>query len=69
MIQVVDDRDITGWYVTLAFDTRDQPHIEYYVAQSSLQYAFWNGAAWQQQTVIAANNAIRALSLDLDADN
>ncbi|WP_322496947.1 hypothetical protein [Chloroflexus sp.] len=70
VIHVVDETDITAWYVTLALDSFDQPHIGYYNAsQASVQYTFWNGAAWQRQIVISANNAIRALSLDLDADN
>ena len=46
------DSGNVGGYVSLSFDNQGYPGISYYdKANSSLKYAFYNGATWSTQTV------------------
>lgn len=53
-IEVVDSPDEVGRHLSLALDSFDRPHISYIDYTSSyttLNYAWWDGTAWQIETV------------------
>ena len=53
-IQTVDNSAWIEWYISLALDGSDAPHISYFAvgAQTSqLRYAEWAGGAWRRQVV------------------
>ena len=51
--EIVDSDYYVGLYNSLFIDTLDRPHISYIESQpnDALLYAFWNGVAWQNETV------------------
>jgi len=76
MIETVDSGDRTGFYMSLALDLSDNPHIsyqnrywdEYYeVWYYQLRYAWWTGSSWEIDT-IDSGDAGWYTSLALDAN-
>ena len=48
----MDTTGNTGFFSSLALDSQDHPHIAYYdLTNTSLRYAYNNGATWQFTTI------------------
>jgi len=54
-IQTVDVEGFNGLHTSVAFDSKDNPHISY-SAQNALKYAYWNGTAWNIQAIDVAGS-------------
>ncbi len=57
----------TGYDPSIALDSAGNPHISYYdESQKDLMYAFWNGTAWNIETVHATGNVGKQSSLAIN---
>ena len=55
-VQTVDDQGFNGLHTSVAFDSKDNPHISYFGENGGLKYAVWNGTAWSLQKVDVAGS-------------
>jgi parallel beta-helix repeat protein len=63
-----------GAYNSIAVDSKDNPHISYfdwdfYVYDGKIQYAAWNGTAWNIETIVSNTSGIQRISTSLDLDS
>jgi hypothetical protein len=66
-IEVVDDENDVGGYLSLALDSHDLPHISYYDgANGDLKYAYHDGEQWVIQVVDSEGDVGLHTSIELD---
>jgi hypothetical protein len=59
--------DTSGWYVSLALDSHDHPHISYFhLFEQTLKYAHWTGSEWDIQTIEKIGNVGGETSIAID---
>jgi hypothetical protein len=75
-IEILDGEvEDAGVFVTsLALDANGNPHIGYaldvfQIANDLLKYTYWNGSAWQTQTITALDPELETLDLSVDVDS
>lgn len=60
--------DVSGGYVSLAFDAQGRPNMSYYdAAAGDLKFGRWAGGAWQTQTIASQGTAGLYSNLAIDA--
>ncbi len=68
--EVVDNVGVAGWFISLALDQQENPHLSYYTSTPdyAVKYAHWDGDSWQIETVDASVGAIGGhTSIAIDA--
>lgn len=69
--EIVDSAGYVGTYTSIALDSHDYPHISYQaqirvggVAHYDLRHAWWNGSAWNIETVDTYTRLDSSIALD-----
>ncbi len=67
-IETVDDASTgVGKYSSIALDTFDNPHISYVDDENwNLKFAYFNGSAWEIETISTTEDVVQYTSLSLD---
>jgi hypothetical protein len=67
-IEIVDDRENSGWYPSFAFDPWGRPAISYNSPIANLTFVRWNGSTWDRDVVDHLGRVGAFSSLAFDAD-
>jgi len=74
-IEVVDPEEGSGWWISLALDGNEYPHISYLwtiyrsKGYTQLRYAHWTGSEWQTETVGESSYGASPNSIAIDSQN
>jgi hypothetical protein len=74
-IEIVDPEEGSGWWVSLALDGNEYPHISYFwdiygsKGYTDLRYAHWTGSEWQTETVGDSSYGAYTNSIAVDSQN
>ncbi|MCJ2563012.1 MAG: hypothetical protein LN417_02845, partial [Candidatus Thermoplasmatota archaeon] len=70
-IETVDTIGHISWFISIAVDSDDNPHMSYYVLSPDwdLKYAKWTGSAWSIETVDSIGYVGWDSSIALDAND
>ncbi len=65
--ETVDVGGQVGWYLSMALDSHDQPHLSYFdEINDDLRYAHYDGSTWQTEMVDGSGDIGRDTSLAVD---